>query len=276
MKSLPTASVPTRSVSILAIATHVLLILVFCLVGCSRSLAPLAIDTPNALTGNWQVSSTTVAAAKLPLLSGELTGSTLSVTGIFHAASNAACVKPTTAILLSGHADSNNLLTLTGSLAGGTLTISGTVADDGKSLAAATYKVAGGTCALAAPAVATAQIYTPVTGAYTGSFSDADGHVIDITANLVQTPASDTSGNFQLTGSGTFPNNPCFSSPVTVSNTEVTGGTFSQTFADPTTQNSVAATGTFSADASELTVSNWTLTGSCGPDSGTGLLTRQP
>ena len=37
----------------------------------------------------------------------------------------------------------------------------------------------------------------------------------------------------------------------------------------------VVATGTFSTDGATLTVSSWTLTGPCGPDSGTGTLTKQ-
>jgi hypothetical protein len=266
----------TRSVSHLAVATHVLLLLAFFLVGCSSSLAPLSGTSTNALTGNWQVSSMSTTGIKLPMLSGELTGSATAVTGIFHAASTGACVTRSTAISLTGHADTKNVLTLTGALAGGTLTISGNVAEDGKSLTGTTYNVTGGTCAFSAPVMASAQAFSSVTGTYAGSFSDAGGNVIDITANLTQTPESDTSGNFQLSGSGTFPNNPCFSSPVTVSNAQVTGGSFTLTYADSSTQNSVTATGTFSSDASTLTVTNWTLTGSCGPDSGTGLLTRQP
>jgi hypothetical protein len=264
------------NLSLYTIAGHILLVLMYCLVGCSSSMAPLSAVAPNALTGNWQASSAAPAAAKLPTLSGELTGSALAVSGIFHAAAAGACVKPSTAIALSGQSDDRNVLTLTGPLAGGMLTLTGNVAADGKSLSGATYNVTGGSCAFPAAAAATMQAYSSVTGTYTGSFSDAGGHVIDITATLTQTPASDTTGNFQLSGSGTFPNNPCFSSPVTVSNAQVTGGSFTQTYADPVTLNSVTATGTFSTDATTLTVTNWTLTGSCGPDTGTGVLTRQP
>jgi hypothetical protein len=139
----------------------------------------------------------------------------------------------------------------------------------------ATYNVTGGTCALSAAVPATAQDYSSITGNYTGTFSDPDGNVITIASTLTQTPASDSNGNFQLSGSATFPSNPCFNSPVTVSNTQVTGGSFTLNYADPTTLNSVVASGTFSTDGTTLTVTNWNLTGSCGPDSGTGLLTKQ-
>lgn len=254
--------------------TGLLLALSAGLAGCSSSLAPVsAVDTA-AVTGNWQMSSVAASAAKLPMISGSLTGVNSSVSGTFHSTSPQSCVAPTTAIKVTGSADAKDLLTLTGPLAGGTLTIEGTLASDGKSLEAATYNVAGGSCAFPAAAAATAQSYSSITGSYTGSFSDSSGLAIAVDASLTQTPASDTSGNFQLSGTGTFPNNPCFSSPVTVSNAQVTGGSFTLTYADPTTMNSVTASGTFSTDAKTLTVTNWTLTGFCGPDSGTGSLTR--
>jgi hypothetical protein len=249
------------------------------LTGCSSGLIPAAISNPASLTGNWQVSSTASAASRLPSLSGELTGTADAVTGILHPGpvsnSGNSCAAAATAIAVSGHANAKNLLTLTGGIGGGTLTITGTLAADGKSLTAASYNVSGGSCAFSAPAAATMQAYSSVTGNYAGSFSDPGGQVISITATLTQTPESDTDGNFQLSGTGTFPNNPCFSSPVTISNSQVTGGSFTLTYADPATQNSVTATGTFSSDAQTLTVTNWTLTGSCGPDTGTGSLTRQ-
>jgi hypothetical protein len=180
-----------------------------------------------------------------------------------------------TAIAVSGQTDAKDVLTLTGGLGGGTLTITGTLAADAKSLTGARYNVTGGSCAFSAAAPADMQAYSSVTGNYAGSFSDADGQVISITAALTQTPESDTDGNFQLSGTGSFPNNPCFSSPVSISNSQVTGGSFTLTYADPVTRNSVTASGTFSPDAQTLTVTNWTLTGSCGPDTGTGSLARQ-
>jgi hypothetical protein len=225
-------------------------------------------------TGNWQLSSTAPSAARLPALSGELSGSSLAATGIFHTDSLTACVAPTTAIELGGSANDDGVLTLTGDLAGGTLTVTGTLAADGKSFSSATYNVSGGTCAFMTPATANGQNFSPVSGNYAGSFSDPDGNVIHITAVLTQTPVSDTDGNFQLSGTGTFPSNPCFNSPVSIANSQVTGGNFTVTYADNTTNNSVTASGTFSTDGTTLTVNSWTLTGSCGPDAGMGLLSK--
>ena len=261
--------------SLVLCSANLLIVASLGLSGCSSSIAPSAVANSQVISGNWQVSSSAQAASKLPSLSGTLTGSTSAVTGTLHSVSTNSCVAPTTLIQVSGHADAKNNLTLTGTVGGGTLTITGALAGDGKSLTGAAYTVASGSCAFTAQAAATAQSYSSVTGTYEGSFSDANGQVISITANLVQTPASDSDGNFQLSGTGSFPNNQCFSSPVSISNSQVTGGTFTQTYSDPNTQNSVTATGTFSIDATTLTVTNWTLTGSCGPDSGTGSLTRQ-
>ena len=118
---------------------------------------------------------------------------------------------------------------------------------------------------------ANAQTFSPVNGQYVGSFLSNDGSSIQIAATLSQAPAAKTDGNYTLNGSATFDANPCFTSPVQVQNTQVTGGTFTMTYPDPTTQNSVTATGTFSDDAKTLTVSSWTLSGPCGPDSGTNV-----
>ena len=244
------------------------------LTGCG-SKTEKALELAALSTGNWQFNSNAVNASRLPAISGELSQSSSTVTGIFHSNSASSCVAPTAAIELSGSTNADGLLTLTGGLAGGTLTVNGTLAADGKSLSDATYNVSGGTCAFSAPAPAAGQNFASVTGNYAGGFSDPNGHVIDITAVLTQTPASDTDGNFQLSGTGTFPSNPCFSSPVSVASSQVTGGSFTLTYTDNTRSNSVTASGTFSTDGTTLTVTNWTLPGTCGPDSGTGLLTKQ-
>ena len=245
-------------------------------IGCSVAPAPNAGAV--SVAGNWQLSSAAPAAARLPRLSGALTGSGSAITGIFHADSASACVSPSTPIPVTGSVSAHNAISLTGSLTGsslpgGVLTVTGTLADDGKSIANASYTVAGGSCAFAADAPATAQVFASIDGTYTGNFSDSTGVVASLTAQLTQTPASDTDGNFQLSGTGSL-NNPCFTNPVQVSNSQVTGGSFTLTYADPNTQNSVTASGTFSTSGQTLTVTNWTLTGPCGPAQGTGLLSQ--
>ena len=244
------------------------------LLGCSGALSSAAPASAIAVTGNWQMSSSATPAAKLPALSGALTGAGRSITGILHSSAASTCVPPTTAIALSGTADANNALTLSGDLAGGRLSILGTLAEDGKSIANASYNVTGGACAFAMAVPALAQSYSSITGNYTGTFSDPQGQVISLQASLTQTPASDTSGNFQLSGTASVASNPCFNNPVSITNSQVTGGSFTLTYADGVTLNSVTASGTFSTDGRTLTVTGWTLSGPCGPDQGTGLLSR--
>ncbi len=231
---------------------------------------------PALATGNWQFSSSATPAAHLATLSGELSGNAGAISGILHPQAASSCVSPGTAIEVSGSATAKGAVTLTGPIAGGTLTVTGTLAADGKSLTEAAYNVAGGTCAFAKAAVATAQAYTPINGTYAGTFSDTAGPVITVTAQLQQSDLSNTTGNFTLNGSGSFGQNPCFTSPIQVSGTQVTGGSFTMTYADGTTGNQVTASGTFSPDATTLTVTSWQLTGSCGPDTGVqSTMTKQ-
>jgi hypothetical protein len=248
----------------------------FSLTGCGGgNFASPPVATPLAIAGNWQVSSTAAAAGVLPVLSGALDGTTSAVTGTFHPASANACVAPTTAIDVTGSADTKNFLTLKGNVAGGTLTVTGLVAADGKSLNDAAYTITGGRCAQKLHS-ATAVSFSSVTGTYVGTLSDATGPVISVTANLVQTPDADTSGNFQISGTGSFANNECFNSPVTVASSQVTGGNLTLTYTDPVTRNSVTVSGTFSPDASTLAITSWKLSGStCLADSGTGRFLRQ-
>jgi len=268
---------PTRSTSALFCSILFLSLGVSALLsGCSDE----TITNPSAaisVTGNWQIASTAAAASKLSALSGAFTGTSASLTGILHSNSASACIAPAAAFGVTGSTNSTGVTTITGAnVAGGVLTFSGNLAANGKSLSNTTYNVAGGSCAFAAAVTgATAQDYAPITGNYTGSFSDPNGQLITVAASLTQSPTADANGNFTLSGTGTFPSNPCFNSPVTISNTQVTGGSFTFTYADPATQNSVTSNGTFSSDGTTLTVTNWTLAGPCGPDSGTGLLTEQ-
>lgn len=246
------------------------------LTGCSGSFA----DIPNpqsavSVKGNWQFASSSPAASRLPAFSGALTGTSLAIKGIFHSDSASACVAPNTSFDVSGGADLKNVVILTGGLAGGTLTVTGNLSDDGKSLSNTTYNVTGGTCAFTQAAAASAQAYADITGTYTGNFTTSGGDVIPVVANLTQAADSDGNGNFTLSGSGTFPYNPCFNSPVSVSNAQVTGGSFTMTYSDQTTGNQVTGTGTFTPDGTTLTVTGWGSSGPCGTGTGTGTFTKQ-
>ena len=245
------------------------------LAGCSSGLVATPAIEMVSVAGNWQFSSTAPAAARLGTLSGALTGQAAAITAILHSDSPSSCISPNTPVQVHGATSAMGVTTLTGELGGGTLTITGNLAPDGKSFTEASFNVAGGSCAFQGSAPVSAQSFSPITGSYSGTFSDVDGPVITITSSLTQTPQADTDGNFQLTGSASFGANPCFVSPVNVSSTQVTGGRFTFTYADAVTLNSVTANGTFTPDGATLNVTSWTLTGPCGGDSGVGTLTRQ-
>lgn len=254
------------------------LILMLSLAGCAGK-AAFPVSQPNTqpsnpVSGNWQVISST-GVTPLTQLSGSLNNQTTGVTGVLHADTKTGCATSTDPITVTGKTGADGVTTLTGRVAGGTLSISGTLSSDSRSLNDAIMNVTGGQCAFVAPVHAMVQNYSSVTGTYTGAFADADGLVMNVTANLTQSPDGDSTGNFTLNGTGSFGPNPCLVSPVNVVNSQVTGGNFTLTYTDSTTGNSVTATGTFSTDGSTLTVSNWSLTGSCGADQGTGTLTKQ-
>ncbi len=231
--------------------------------------------TQNFANGNWQVNATGNGVT-LPKISGALVGtSSGAFTGVLHADATTGCATATQPITITGTTDTKGVITLTGSVAGGTLTITGGLASDGRSLTNATANVSGGQCAFANSVQAQVQNYSSVTGTYTGTFADATKPVMNVTANLTQSASGDTDGNFTLSGTASLGTNACFVSPVTIVNSIVTGGSFVLTYTDNTTGNSVTATGNFSTDGTTLTVSNWSLTGPCGADQGTGVLTKQ-
>ncbi len=246
------------------------------LTGCSQTdvRGPNGSPLPDMVKGNWQITSSDIAAANLPTLSGSLAGSSAALTAVFHSRSVRACVVPKSPIQVTGAVDPKGNVTLTGPLAGGTVTVSGALAADGRSLTGTSFNVVGGTCGFPRAALAAAQAYMPISGTYTGSFRDVDGQIATVQAALNQSADTNGDGNFTLSGTAT-PNNPCFSSTVPISSTSVSGGDFSFTYTDPGTNNSVTASGTFSSDASTLNVTGWTSSGPCGADSGTGTMTRQ-
>ncbi|MGI4829346.1 MAG: hypothetical protein ACRYFU_14310 [Janthinobacterium lividum] len=262
----------TRFSAALASASLLPLLLAGCAGGPTRG--PSGSPLPDLVSGNWQISSSTPAAVHLPAISGTLAGSSAAITGVLHTQTASACTNPSNSFEVSGAADKNGNVTLSGSLAGGQLTVTGSLAADGKSLEEATYTVAGGTCALATSVKATAAVYSSLNGTYAGNFSDSDGQVATVQATFSQS-SPNANGDYTITGSATPVNNPCFTGTVPLTNTLVTGNTFTFTYTDPASSNSVTATGTFSADASSLSVGSWTSSGSCGPDAGTGTLTKQ-
>lgn len=250
------------------------LLLMLSLAGCADDGVVYDNTVDNPVSGNWQVSSST-GGVPLPQMSGALDSQPAGLTGVLHADTTTGCSTVTDPIAVTGNTDSKGITTLTGPVAGGTLTVTGTLATDGRSLTNATVNVAGGQCAFAAAAQATVQNFNAVTGSYVGTLSDAKGPVMNVTASLSQAANGDSNGNFALSGTASLGTNSCFVSPVPVVNSQVSGGAFILTYTDNTKGNSVTATGTVSSDGTTLTVTNWSLTGPCGADTGSGTLTKQ-
>jgi hypothetical protein len=232
------------------------------------------VQTPTPVpfvSGNWQIDSSDPKAAALSPMSGSLNGTSTNVSGTLHVNSMTSCVKPTDAIQVTGWANQGAVLTLTAPLAGGVLTIQGVLASDGRSMGETWYQVQGGACSMPATQGA-AQNYRAVTGTYTGSIQDASGLVSSLTVNLTQSPQSDALGNYSLTGQGTFKAFPCITTPTQLTNTVVTGSNIKMTYIDSITANSVVISGQVQSDGQSMVVTNWTLSGGCSADSGTGKL----
>lgn len=279
---------PLHRVPYIFLAIATLALATSLLDGCAGQAAssvssPLATTSYADLAGNWQFTS--AANVKLTSVGGALTVSGSKVTGMLHAQVGA-CVVSTAAepFAVSGEVSPAGVLTLTSqNFAGGTFQLTGTVAANQRSLQNPAYTVTGGSCSSPSSALAhlepqdtitIAQQYQPISGTYTGNFSDADGVVMAVSAQLQQSSAPDTNGYYHLSGTATFANNPCLNAPV-VTDSVINGATITATYTDNSTGNSITGSGTFDSTATTLTVTNWSLTGAamCA-DSGTGSIAK--
>ncbi len=256
------------------------------LTGCSSATNPpepaaaVTASISPALAGNWQFTSGPAVR-----LAGALAVTDNQVTGLLHPVSMS-CASSTAAFAVHGTVSPEGKLTLASGatgFAGGALSISGAPAPDQHSLVDPVLTLTGGTCGAITTApdtlrpadgvTTTGQQYQPITGSYSGTFTDTHGAAGAVDATLSQPTQPDTNGVYHLTGTATFANNPCLVSPV-ITDSTVTGNQISATYTDPNTHASITGTGTFSPDATTLTINNWVLTGDCDSDTGTGLLTR--
>jgi hypothetical protein len=253
-------------------------LLTLLIAGCSVDRTTSSSPSSPAISGNWQFTSTDPSAANLPQISGSISGTTSAFTATFHPTYANACVTPQTLLTFTGAVDSANILRMTSAPFGQGSVLTLTANYSGSALTNATYTIAGGTCAFASAKIAptTGTQLQPISGNYQGTFTDSFNDVIPVTAALTQSAQPDANGIFHVTGSATFPGNPCLPSPV-ITDSTITGNTLSTTYTQQqgSITNTVVASGTFDATATTLTITNWTLTGSCGPDHGTGTLTHQ-
>ncbi len=258
--------------------------------GSSAPPTPAATPSYAQMAGNWSFRVTGTTPQPVTSLGGSLSVQGTEVSGMLHLlAGTCQSSAGTGAILITGSVDSHGLLTLRANdLAGGTLRITGMVAADQRSLLAPALAVTGGACGAVSASQAVgaqpldgtagggvvAQQQQPVNGTYTGSFAGVDGVVAQVSAVLTQSATPDANGMYHLSGNASFAGSPCLNAPV-VTDSVINGNSIAVTYTDPQTGSSVTGTGVFDNTATTLTVSGWTLSGTCGTDHGTGMLARQ-
>lgn len=257
-----------RVSSLLLAAAGLVLTLV---AGCGQQTPPLQVGAK--LAGNWSFTS---AASKLTLNLGFTQGAYETVSAVARL-NGSACVAPGTDIVLTGSVSGSNQMTLVSAPFGGTvLTIKGDVASDSKGIAAASWSFAGGSCGKLGAMAVTATNYSNIAGTYSGPFNDNSGNTGTISAFLQQTSQPDQNGQFSLTGTASFPNNPCFVQQPTVTDSVVTGSNLAMTYTDPGSSTVLTASGYFNSTATQLTITNWSIAGGpCNGDTGTGSMTEQ-
>jgi len=243
-------------------------------VGCSSTSQFTSNELAASVNGNWAFTTTATQTAPqaLTLNVGFTNPSKQTLSAIAHLA-GATCISSTTEITFFGSIDSNDQLALTSKpFNGSTLLLNGQLAADGKSLSNANWSFSGGNCAALGSAKVVATAYAEINGTYSGNFVDKDNNKLAVSATLTQTSEPDANGQFHLSGSATFPGNPCFTQPV-VTDSLVTGSSLSTTYTDSVSGATITAVGTFNSAATQLTVTNWQVSnGLCNGDSGTGLL----
>lgn len=227
------------------------------------------------LTGNWSFATQASSSnpAQITLNAGLSTQSNGEITAVAHL-TGASCTSSQAAIQFAGSLNDVGQLKLISQPFGGTtLTIKGEILPGSTKVTNTTMTFAGGSCASLGAQAATSTQYAQINGTYSGNFVDQDGTSFGITATLVQTTQPDANGTFHLQGTPTFQSNPCFSQPV-ITDSLVTGDNLSTTYAQGNA--TITAVGTFNADATQLTVTNWKVSGGiCDGSYGTGLLTEQ-
>lgn len=237
--------------------------------GCGVKNPPLQVGS--SLAGNWSFAP---ANSTMALNLGFTQGSYETVSAVARL-SGASCLSPTTDIILSGSVTPTNEVTLVSApVNGSVLTLKGQVAEDGDGMAGATWSFTGGNCGSLGRANVAATDYAEIAGNYQGTFTDTAGDRIPVKAFLQQTTLPNGDGQFNLTGTATFPSNTCFVQQPTVTESVVTGPNLSMTYVDPGSGAVLTAAGTFNSTATQLTITNWSIQGgACDGDTGAGLMT---
>ena len=241
------------------------------LTGCGMANTPLQVGT--SLSGNWSFAP---SSSSVVLNLGFMQGAYETVSAIAHL-NGSSCVSPSTDILLTGSVGENEQMLLVSSpFSGTTMTLKGQVAGSGNGIAGASWSFSGGNCASLGTANVTATDYSAINGTYTGTFVDGTGTQLAVSSLLQQTSQPDLDGQFSLTGTAAFPNQNCFVNQPSVTTSMVTGSSLSMSYTDPLSSTVLTAVGTFNAQATQLTITSWSISGGmCSGDSGTGTLIEQ-
>ncbi len=269
-----------RRSTLLLTSSFLLIFLAGC--GSGRILTPAPAAPFAAIAGNWvlaptQPGTSVSSSTGVPSLTGSFTAQGDQVSGLFHFTGTPRCLPAGSALQLTGAMDGKGQLHLTSQpIDGAVYTVQGQISTDGRSLTGASYSLTGDGCS-AASGTAAGTMYAPVSGTYTGTFTDSTGVAIPVSTTLTQSSTPDSNGQFHLTGNATFSNNPCFASPV-LTDSLVTGSTLSASYTElqGPISSTVTATGTLNSNATMLTVSAYAVKGgACDGNSGTGVLTKQ-
>jgi hypothetical protein len=275
---------PRPKHSRLVLASLLILLVAGCASNSSNSNNFAAASTYILASGNWAIAPQVAPGnpANVPAASGSLLRvADGALTGTFRLSPAPGCLPPATNLVGTGSVDAKGQLHLASApINGATWTLTGQLAADGRSLTTAASALSGGTCA-PVTASAAGTLYTPISGTYAGSFTDASGVTVPVSTTLTQTSTPDANGQYHLSGNATFPSNPCLTSPA-VTDSLVTGNSLSAAYSQqqgpvssPVT-STVSASGTFNADATVLTISAYSVAGGdCNGDTGTGLLSKQ-
>ena len=208
---------------------------------------------------------------------GALQSSGSAVTGTLRAISLSSpqCVSFTQDLQAAGTIDANGNLTLTIPIAGGTATITATIATP-ESYTAGTWQISGGACAMPSTAIDIAE-FAPATGTYTGIVNVLDlttglpvaGTATNVTAALTQSTTPNADGEFPLSGTVTATGACSRSFPI--ANEVVGGGIFMPV---PLTGPLGVLDGGISPTATTL-IADFKPFPACGSQVYSGILTRQ-
>jgi hypothetical protein len=228
--------------------------------GCGSNNSSTSASTGSSpdVSGEWLFSAGASAPAT-PSVAAGLVETAGSVTGTGTVYGCSATPQQTN---LQGTVGSKGKLTLnTAALSGGAvLTLSGQLSADGKTVSD--------------------MVYAPAQGDYTGTFTGQDGVAVPVTGTLSQNTVPGPGGSYTLSGSVSFPASPCLNTATIDSAlSTVTGGALSATYETTVSGQTVTvtATGTADAEAKNVKISSWVISGGeCDGYGGTGTLAETP